>query len=44
MNTDKAFAEKIASEYAPQETRKVVALRKLDLITEHTLANGHDGQ
>ena len=31
MNTDKAFAEKIASEYAPQETRKVVALRKLDL-------------
>jgi len=31
MNTDKAFAEKIASEYAPQETRKIVALRKLDL-------------
>ena len=30
MNTDKAFAEKIASEYAPKETRKVVALKKLD--------------
>ena len=30
MNTDKAYAEKIASEYAPRETRKVVALRKLD--------------
>ena len=30
MNTDKAYAEKIASEYAPKETRKVVALRKLD--------------
>lgn len=30
MNTDKAYAEKLASEYAPKETRKVVALRKLD--------------
>ncbi len=30
MNTDKAYAEKIASEYAPQETRKAVALKKLD--------------
>lgn len=30
MNTDKAYAEKIASEYAPKETRKVVALKKLD--------------
>ena len=30
MNTDKTFAEKIASEYAPKETRKVVALKKLD--------------
>lgn len=30
MNTDKAYAEKIVSEYAPQETRKVVALKKLD--------------
>ncbi len=30
MNTDKTYAEKIASEYAPQETRKVVALKKLD--------------
>ena len=30
MNTDKTFAEKIASEYATKETRKVVALKKLD--------------
>lgn len=30
MNTDKTYAEKIASEYAPKETRKVVALKKLD--------------
>lgn len=30
MNTDKAYAEKIASEYAPKEMRKVVALKKLD--------------
>lgn len=30
MNTDKAYAEKIVSEYAPKETRKVVALKKLD--------------
>ena len=30
MNTDKTYAEKIASEYAPKEARKVAALRKLD--------------
>lgn len=30
MNTDKTYAEKVASEYAPKETSKVVALRKLD--------------
>lgn len=30
MNTDRAYAEKIAAEYAPKETSKVVALRKLD--------------
>ena len=30
MNTDKTFAEAIASEYAPKDTRKVVALKKLD--------------
>lgn len=33
MNTDKAYAEKISSEYAPKETRKVVALRKLDTFS-----------
>ena len=30
MNTDKIYAEKIASEYAPKEDRKIVALKKLD--------------
>lgn len=30
MNTDKIYAEKIASEYAPKETSKVKALKKLD--------------
>lgn len=30
MNTDKIHAEAIAKEYAPKETSKVVALRKLD--------------
>ena len=30
MNTDKILAEKIASEYAPKETSKIVALKKLD--------------
>lgn len=30
MNTDKIYAEAIAKEYAPKETSKVVALKKLD--------------
>lgn len=30
MNTDKIFAESIANEYAPKDTSKVVALKKLD--------------
>lgn len=30
MNTDKIYAEAIANEYAPRDTSKVVALRKLD--------------
>lgn len=30
MNTDKIYAEKIASEYGHKEERKVVALNKLD--------------
>ena len=30
MNTDKMYAERIASEYAPKQTSKVVALKKLD--------------
>ena len=30
MNTDKIYAEQLANEYAPKDTSKVVALRKLD--------------
>lgn len=30
MNTDKLYAERLAGEYAPKGTSKVVALRKLD--------------
>ena len=30
MNTDKLYAEAIANEYAPKDTSKVVALKKLD--------------
>lgn len=30
MNTDKIFAEQMANEYAPKDTSRVVALRKLD--------------
>lgn len=30
MNTDKIYAESIANQYAIKETRKVVALKKLD--------------
>ena len=31
MNTDKIYAEAIANEYAPKDTSKVVALKKLDM-------------
>ena len=30
MNTDKIYAEQIANEYAPKDTSKVIALKKLD--------------
>lgn len=30
MNTDKIYAEQLANEYAPRDTSKVVALKKLD--------------
>ncbi len=30
MNTDKIYAEHIANEYAPKDTSKVIALKKLD--------------
>jgi len=31
MDTDKIYAEQLANEYAPKDTSKVVALRKLDV-------------
>ena len=30
MNTDKIYAEQLANEYAPKNTSKIVALKKLD--------------
>ena len=30
MNTDKIYAQQIANEYAPKDTSKVIALKKLD--------------
>ena len=30
MNTDKIYAEHLANEYAPNDTSKVIALKKLD--------------
>ena len=30
MNTDKIYAQNIASEYAPKDDSKIVALKKLD--------------
>ena len=30
MNIDKIYAEQLANEYAPKDTSKVIALRKLD--------------
>ena len=36
MNTDKIIAEKIASEYAPKTTSKVIALKKLDRKAKRT--------
>ena len=30
MNADKIYAEQLANEYAPKDTSKVIALRKLD--------------
>ena len=35
MNTDKIYAEQIANEYAPKQTSKVKALKKLDAKAKH---------
>ena len=37
MNTDKIYAEQLANEYAPKDTSKVVALRKLDAKAKYQL-------
>lgn len=34
MNTDKIYAEHIANEYAPKQTSKVKALKKLDAMAK----------
>lgn len=39
MNTDKIYAQKIASEYAPESTSKVKALKRLDKKAK-SFANG----
>lgn len=36
MNTDKIYAESIASQYAPKNTSKVLALKKLDRKAKST--------
>jgi uncharacterized membrane protein len=36
MNTDKIIAEKLASEYAPKQANKIVALKKLDRKAKQT--------
>lgn len=36
MNTDKIYAQAIACEYAPKETSKVAALKKLDRKAKRT--------
>ena len=38
MNTDKIYAERIASEYAPKETSKIIALKRSE---EHTSELSH---
>ena len=35
MNTDKIYAEQIASEYAPKKTSKVKALKRLDAMAKN---------
>lgn len=37
MNIDKIYAEQLANEYAPKDTSKVVALRKLDARAKFVL-------
>lgn len=36
MNTDKIYAEALANEYAPKDTSKVIALKKLDRKAKST--------
>ena len=42
MNTDKMYAEQIANAYAPKDTSKIVALRKLDAKAETPAAEASE--
>ena len=39
MNTDKLYAQQLASDYAPKDTSRVTALRKLDALSARPAAN-----
>lgn len=42
MNTDKIYAEQIANAYAPKDTSKIVALRKLDANAKMSAAEASE--
>ena len=42
MNTDKLYAEQLANEYAPKNTSRVVALRKLDAKAKMSAAEASE--
>lgn len=42
MSTDKMYAEQIVNEYAPKNTSKIVALRKLDAKAKMSAAGASE--
>ena len=42
MSTDKMYAEQIANKYAPKNTSKIVALRKLDAKAKMSAAEASE--
>ena len=42
MNTDKIYAEQIANAYAPKNTSRIVALRKLDAKAKTSAAEASE--